>query len=179
MKRIATSFRRAGGRRFAGDQRGVAAIEFAFISTFMLAMLSGAVDLTHSITIQRDLNRVAAEIAQAVAACGIQSTCANDTRDAIQQRMANIAPQLAGAQLGIATFEKKNDRVENIVGTMTYLPADMNTTAMSMLQNGDKGVAVLLSYTHSPIILGLAQDWGFTTKNFRAPVVTLSVRGGA
>jgi hypothetical protein len=59
---------------------------------------------------------------------------------------------------------------------MTYLPADINAQALAMLANGDSGVAVLATYTHKPVILGLADDWGFTTKNFRAFSVNLSSR---
>lgn len=52
----------------------------------------------------------------------------------------------------------------------------MNTDAMARMAEGDRGVAVLATYTHTPIILGLADDWGFTTKNFRSARVVLSSR---
>lgn len=161
------------------DQRGVAAIEFALISTGMFAMLSGAVDVTQAITIQRDLNRFTAEVAQAVAsACKGGASCFAAALENIRARQGNIAPQLGAMQLGIANFERNNDRIENIAGTMTYLPADMNTRAMAIMANGDKGVAVLATYTHRPIILGLADDWGFTTKNFTGKSVVLASRAG-
>lgn len=177
MTRILRLFGPSRPRGLLRDQRGVAAIEFALISTGMFALLSGAVDLTQAITIQRDLNRVTAEVAQAVAsACKGAASCAASAIDAVRTRQANIAPKLGGMQLGMANFDKNNDRVENIIGTMTYLPADMNAEAMAKLANGDKGVAVLATYTHQPIILGLADDWGFTTKNFRSARVVLAYR---
>lgn len=178
MRGITRFFKRKQARRgLLRDQRGVAAIEFALVSTGMFALLSGAVDLSQAITVQRDLNRLTAEIAQSIAAsCKGGSECATTSIIAISQRQANIAPKLATVQLGIASFEKKNDRVEDIVGTMTYLPADLNTKAMAMMTNGDRGVAVLATFTHQPIILGLADDWGFTTKNFRSARVVLSFR---
>ena len=46
MRRIVDLFRRIPRRDIVRDQSGVAAIEFALVSTGMFAMLSGAVDLT-------------------------------------------------------------------------------------------------------------------------------------
>jgi Flp pilus assembly protein TadG len=177
MKRIARLLRISKRRDLVRDQSGLAAVEFALISTAMFAMLSGAVDLTQAITIRRDLNRLTAEIAESIAiSCKGASGCSISAMDAIRARQANIAPKLATVQLGMATFLKKNNRADDIVGTMTYLPTDMNTDAMARMQEGDRGVAVLATYTHTPIILGLADDWGFTTKNFRSARVVLSSR---
>ncbi|CAN7293540.1 hypothetical protein LJR090_002129 [Bosea sp. LjRoot90] len=177
MKLITRLFPRAKQRDLVSDQSGVAAIEFALISTGMFALLSGAVDVTQAITIQRDLNRFTVEVAQAIAAsCKGTSGCAISAMEAVRLRQATIAPKLATMQVGMANFEKRNNRVEDIVGTMTYLPTDMNTTAMATMANGDRGVAVLATYTHQPIILGLADDWGFMTKNFRAARVVLASR---
>lgn len=175
MKRIAKLRGLARRRGLFRDQSGVAAVEFALISTGMFAMLSAAVDMTQMITIHRDLGRLTAEIAQVLAACPSQ-TCRNDAILSINDRRANIAPQLDGVQLGMAHFDRTNDKIDPIRGTMTYLPADINAQALAMLANGDSGVAVQATYTHKPIILGLADDWGFTTKNFRAFSVNLSSR---
>jgi len=163
-------------RRIAGDERGVAAIEFALISTMAFALLSGAVDLIQVITVQRDLNRITAEAAQALAACADGSSCRTDFPLALNDRQVNITPQLSGMQISAASFKRLNNKIDEMVGTMTYLPADMNTIALAMLANGDSGVAVLATYTHKPIILGLAQKWGFTTKDFRAFSVNLRGR---
>lgn len=176
MRRLIRSFglRRCGLGR---DQRGVAAVEFALISTAMFAFLSAAVDLTQAITIQRDLNRFTAEVAQALAsACKGGAGCFATAMETIRERQVNIVPNLSAMQLGIANFDRDNDRIENIIGTMTYLPADMSTQAMSIMANKDKGVGVRVTYTHQPIILGLADDWGFTTKNFTAWSVVLAYR---
>lgn len=177
MKPIARLFRNANQRDLIRDQSGVAAVEFALMSMVMFMMLSGAVDATQAVTIKRDLDRLTAEIAQSIAiACKGASGCSISVMDAIRSRQANIAPQLATVQLGMATFLKKNNRADDIVGTMTYLPTDMNTDAMARMAEGDRGVAVLATYTHAPIILGLADDWGFTTKNFRSARVVISSR---
>jgi Flp pilus assembly protein TadG len=177
MGRIARLFRPSRKRGLYRDQSGVAAIEFALIGMGMFVMLSGAVDVTQAITIQRDLNRFTAEVAQAVAAaCKGAASCAASAMDAVRLRQTNVAPKLGTMQLSMANFDKNNDRVENIIGTMTYLPADMNADAMAKLANGDKGVAVLATYTHQPIILSFASNWGFTTKNFRSARVVLAYR---
>lgn len=175
MNRITKLLRRVRRRDIVRNESGLAAVEFALISTGMFAMLSGAVDLTQTITIHRDLNRLVAEIAQVLAACP-DETCRNVTIQSINERRANVAPKFASMQLGMAHFDRTNGKIDPIRGTMTFLPADMNAQALSMLADKDKGVAVLATYTHQPIILGLADDWGFTTKNFRAFSVNLSNR---
>lgn len=177
MRRLADFFRRGARRGIVRDQSGVAAVEFAFISTGMFALLSGAVDLTYAITIQRDLNRVAAEIAQVLAACPDEA-CLVQAVQSVGPHSGAIVPQMSTIQIGMAYFQKKNNVIDgnSFGGTMTYLPADMNTRALSLLGDLDQGVGVLVSYTHQPIILGLADDWGFTVKNFSASVVTLRRR---
>lgn len=177
MKPIAGLFRNAKRRDFVRDERGVAAVEFALISVVMFAMLSAAVDATQAVTIRRDLNRLTAEIAQVLAAC-LDETCVDNTILSIMGRSANIAPQLGAIQLGMVRFREKNNQIDgnSLGGNMTYLPADMNTRALALLNEGDSGVGVLATYTHQPIILGLARDWGFTTKNFRSSAVTVRRR---
>ncbi|WP_186418699.1 TadE/TadG family type IV pilus assembly protein [Bosea sp. CS1GBMeth4] len=174
MRRLANVFRRGSRRGIVRDQRGVAAVEFALISTAMFAMLSGAVDLTYAITIQRDLNRIAAEIALALASCSDES-CLNQAIQSIGPRRPSIAPALPTIEIGMAYFQEKNNAIDgnSMGGTMTFLPPDMNARALALLGDLDHGVAVRVSYTHRPIILGFADDWGFTVKNFSAWVVTL------
>ncbi|SFB97622.1 hypothetical protein SAMN05428997_103179 [Bosea sp. CRIB-10] len=176
MKLFSSMFRRAKRRNLVSDQSGVAAVEFALIGMGMFTMLSGAVDVTQAITIRRDLNRVTAEVAQVLAACKGAPGCAIPVMDSILARRANIAPKLGTVQIVMAYFTKDNNRVEEIGGYMTYLPTDVNADAMGRLENKDKGVAVVATYTHQPIILGLANDWGFTTKDFRSFKVVLSYR---
>lgn len=178
MRRLARIFRRGSRRGIVRDQSGVAAVEFAFISTAMFAMLSGAVDLTYAITIQRDLNRIAAEIAMALASCPDES-CLTQTIQSIGPRRPSIAPALPTIEIGMAYFQEKNNAIDgnSMGGTMTFLPPDMNARALTLLGDLDHGVAVRVSYTHRPIILGFADDWGFTVKNFSAWVVTLRRHG--
>jgi Flp pilus assembly protein TadG len=177
MKRFAKLFRPSRRRGLLRDQSGVAALEFALLSTGLFVMLSGAVDITQTVSIQRDLNRVASEIAMVLAACPNEA-CVDLTIQSVMDRKVNIAPQLGTIQLGMARFKEKNNQIDgnSMGGTMTYLPTDMNTRALTLLNDGDSGVAVLATFTHRPIILGLADDWGFTTKNFRAAVVTVRLR---
>lgn len=177
MRKVLAGLRRSAGRRgIVRDEGGVAAIEFALVSTMMFLLLSGAVDLIQMITVQRDLNRITAEAAQVLAACPQGSDCRTEFALSLNSRRANITPQLTDAQISAATFMRKNDKIDDMGGTMTYLPADMNTDALAMLANGDSGVAVLATYTHKPIILGFAQKWGFSTRDFRAYSVNLSSR---
>ncbi|MDU0342688.1 TadE/TadG family type IV pilus assembly protein [Bosea rubneri] len=177
MKPVARLFRNAKRRSLVRDERGVAAVEFALISAAMFAMLSAAVDATQAVTIRRDLNRLTAEIAQVLAACP-NEVCVDTTILSIMDRRANIAPQLGTIQLGMVRFNEKNNQIDgnSLGGNMTYLPADMNARALALLNDGDSGVGVLATYTHQPIILRLADDWGFTTMNFRSSAVTVRLR---
>lgn len=175
MKTVQKFLRRGRRRGIAGDERGVAAIEFALISTMMFTLLSGAVDVIQMVTIHRDLNRITAETAQVLVACP-DLTCRAKVAEALYQRTTNITPQLGDVKLSAASFTKNNNNIENMELTITELPADMKTAALNMLENKDTGVAVLATYTHKPIILGFAQSWGFTTKDFRAYSVNLRTR---
>ncbi len=177
MKRVASLFVGKARRDIVRDEQGLAAVEFALVSTAVFAMLSAAVDMTQLITTHRDLSRLTAEIAQVLVACPDES-CLTQTIQSINARKANIAPKLSTIQLGMAYFTEKNNAIDgnSIGGNMTFLPADISAAALTMLNDKDQGVAVLATYTHQPIILGLADDWGFTTKNFRAFAVNLRRR---
>lgn len=165
---------RAKPRAALRDERGVAAVEFAMVSTFLFAAVSGAVDVSNAWTVSRDLHRFTAEAAQTmIHACKGNQTCVTLTSQSLGIRIANILPGLTGVQVGAAGIERVNNVVTATGGTMTHLPADMNADAMATLANGDSGIAVLVSYTHRPIILSFAQQWGFTVKNFRYYTVAL------
>ena len=58
---------RAALRRYRGDTRGVAAIEFAMIVPIMSIMLIGAVELSQAITVDRRVTQVASSTADLVA----------------------------------------------------------------------------------------------------------------
>jgi len=178
MRGLLQRLRQDRRARLAGDERGVAAIEFALISTMMFMLLSGAVDVIQMITVQRDLNRITAEAAQALSGCSQDATCRTRFALSLYERRANIMPTLEDVQISAASFKRANGRIDgnSMEGTMTYLPTDMNNAALAMLADGDSGVAVLATYTHQPIILGFAQRWGLTTKDFRAYTVNLSQR---
>lgn len=62
-------------RRFAGDQRGVAAVEFALILPVMLALYFGAVELGDALTINRKVTHVTSTLSDLVT----QSKVLSDT----------------------------------------------------------------------------------------------------
>lgn len=171
-------------RRFIGttpaaalsDQRGVAAVEFALLGTLMLTLLAGGVDLTNALIVQRDVARLSNEIAQALTGCGGES-CVITNGTAINGRLQNIAPGLDGITVGFTNVQRLNNTIVAQGGNMTYLPADMTTVAKSVLPNEkDWGVATLVTYTHKPILLSFAKDWGFNLANFRSYAITLRVK---
>jgi len=58
---------RAFARRYRGDKRGVAAIEFAMIVPIMFLLFIGAVELSQAITVDRRVTQVAGSVADLVA----------------------------------------------------------------------------------------------------------------
>lgn len=169
---------RSGSRSLLHDERGVAAVEFALISAVLFTFLSGGVDLTRAVIAQRDLNRFTAELAQVLATCKDQG-CVVTTITNVNLRLANTAPGISNLQLGAAEISRRNNAIKTEIGTLTYLEADMTARAMTTLQNDDYGVAVRATSSVQPIILGFAQKWGFTVKNFRSFAIALRHRGGA
>lgn len=65
MRRI-TSFAKGLARRFRGDRRGVAAIEFALVVPLMLVMYLGTMEISAAVSINRKVSRVAATVADLV-----------------------------------------------------------------------------------------------------------------
>jgi Flp pilus assembly protein TadG len=158
------------------DERGVAAVEFALLGTLLLTLLAGGVDLTNALIVQRDVDRLSNEVAQALTGCGGES-CVVSNGSAINARLQNIALGLDGITVGFTNIQRLNNTIVAQGGNMTYLPADMTTVAKSVLPNEkDWGVATLVTYTHKPILLSFAKDWGFNVAEFRSYAVTLRVK---
>ncbi|AMJ58945.1 hypothetical protein AXW83_00300 [Bosea sp. PAMC 26642] len=171
-------------RRFIGtksssvatDESGVAAVEFALLATLLLTLLAGGVDLTNALIVQRDVDRLSNELAQALVGCGDESCVIKNGSD-INARLSNIAPGLDGIAVGFANVQRISDAIVAQGGNMTYLPADMTTLAKSVLPaDKDWGVATLITYTHTPILLSFAKDWGFNLANFRSYNVMLRTK---
>ncbi len=62
------------GRRFAGDRKGVSAVEFALILPLMLALYFGGIELGDALTIKRKVTRVTSSLSDLVT----QSTTISD-----------------------------------------------------------------------------------------------------
>lgn len=65
--RFAAKYISRGARRFLKGERGVAAIEFAFIAPIMIAMLAGTVELSQGLTADRRVSQIASATADLVA----------------------------------------------------------------------------------------------------------------
>ncbi|MGW9329444.1 TadE/TadG family type IV pilus assembly protein [Bosea sp. NPDC055594] len=153
----------------------MAAVEFGLIGTLLFMMLAAAVDLSQAFTIQRDITRFTAEAAL-VLASQTDETLAAVTGQQINAKIANVLPGKTGIEVGSAAITRKNNTILVGVGTMTYLPAEANTSALATLQNEDHGVVVRASYRHEPLILGFAEQFGLRTKTFTAATVALRLR---
>ena len=172
---ISARFRWRSPRRMLRDEQGMAAVEFGLIGTLLFMTLAAAVDLSQAFTIQRDITRFTAEAAL-VLASQTDETLAAVTGQQINAKIANVLPGKTGIEVGSTTIVRKNNTILVGVGTMTYLTAEANASALATLQNEDHGVVVRASYRHEPLILGFAEQFGLRTKTFTAATVALRLR---
>ena len=172
---ISARFRWRSPRRMLRDEQGMAAVEFGLIGTVLFMTLAAAIDLSQAFTIQRDITRFTAEAAL-VLASQTDDTLAAVTGQQINAKIANVLPGKTGIEVGSAAITRKNNTILVGVGTMTYLTAEANASALATLQNEDHGVVVRASYRHEPLILGFAEQFGLRTKTFTAATVALRLR---
>lgn len=159
------------GRRLVADTSGVAALEFAFIAGVLFMLLAGVVDLVDEVTRQREVDRVAVEVAEALGNCPDSDCVRRGVQDLIANRQV-VLGSVPGGVLGTAEITRAAGRITVLQGSMTYLPTDVNREAMAVLADRDVGIAVLLTYDYSPII-GL---FSRGNRTIRAYAVALRVK---
>lgn len=140
-----------GVRRFRDDRSGAAAVEFAILASVLLALAGGAVDLIDRQTRQREVNRISVEVAEALAHCPDSDCVRKGVQDLIEAG-AVVLEATPGAVLGVAEVTEVDGALVVLQGTMTYLPADVQTEARAVLENRDVGVAVLVTYADKPLM---------------------------
>ncbi|WP_029087043.1 TadE/TadG family type IV pilus assembly protein [Brevundimonas aveniformis] len=159
-------------RRFAADTSGAAAIEFTFIAIVLFVLLAGIVDLVDEQTRQREVDRIAVEVAEAMGDCPDSDCVRLGIQDLIRSNGV-VINQVSGAALGVAEITRVNNAIVMLQGTMTYLPTDVKNEALATLANTDIGVAVLITYNFNPPI-GLFPN---SDRQIRAYAVALRAKG--
>jgi len=146
------------------DTSGAAAIEFALLATILIALLAGAVDLIDEQTRRREVDRIAVEVAEAVGQCP-DSDCVRQNVQTLITNRDVILSEIPGGSLGVAEVARVSNALVVLQGSMTYLPDDVRSEAMAVLEPRDVGVAVLLNYRYVPLI-GLISNKARTIRRF-------------
>jgi Flp pilus assembly protein TadG len=153
------------------NESGAAALEFAVIVSVILALLGGAVDLIDEQTRRREVDRIAVEVAEALARCP-DTDCVRKGVQGLIDKSAVVLDEAAGGSMGTAEVARSGDVVVVIQGSMTYLPTDVNDEVKAVLEDQDVGIAVLVNYTYKPLIGLLSPD----TKTIRRFAVALRAK---
>lgn len=167
-----------GVRRLAGDQRGVAAVEFGLVSIIMFMMMAGAFDLSQRILFQRDLKRFTTSVALTLANCPEGGgTCTVAAIRQITDRMQLLLPGVATRELRMVSFLRQNDKIVADAGLTTYLQPGEEISAKALLtKENDRGVLASVKATHDPLFPSFAAKWGMVSNEFDEQTMQLSHR---
>lgn len=142
--------------RFVRCRSATAAIEFAIIVPILLLMIAGVVEVGRLFQVYNATNRVAAQIAIVYADCSDNpvGTCGTEANSYMtSQFISNIVPQLTVSSLSFKVFQVKmsgtTPTIEYAAPTGATLTASQTSAAQATLTNGQVGVIVTATYTHT------------------------------
>lgn len=143
-------------RAFFRSKAGSAAVEFAFVAPILLAMFAGVVEIGRIFQVYNATNRLATQYANVYADCSDSpvGTCGTElTALASTSAIANIVPQLKTSSLSFSIFQVS---MSGTTPTIIYaspsgaaLTAAQTSAAQALLSNGQAGVVVTATYSHS------------------------------
>lgn len=141
-------------RSFRREKRGVAAIEFAMIAPFMIALWLGSLELSQGVSVDRKVSHAASALADLVTQqTSLTGDEMNDIMDATQAIMApfdvgNLSIQIAGVEIDdqgateVQWSESRNAAAPSVGGTYA-IPGPL------LIPNSFLVVANL-TYSHTP-----------------------------
>jgi len=149
----------AGLRRgWLSSKRATAATEFALIAPVLLLFIGGVVEFGRIFEAYSVTNRLATQYAIAYADCSDYpaGTCSTEISNyTAANAIANFAPQLVASQLTLQMFQLS---MSGTTPTIVYayptgatLSAAQTAAAQAAFSNGQSGVLVTATYTHSLI----------------------------
>lgn len=143
-------------QRFRRSAAGSAAVEFAFIAPILLAMFAGVVETGRIFQVYNATNRLATQYANVYADCSDSpaGTCSTELAAlASTSAVSNIVPQLDTSRLSLSIFQVS---MSGTTPTIVYaspsgatLSASQVSAAQALLTNGQPGVVVTATYSHS------------------------------
>jgi Flp pilus assembly protein TadG len=141
---------------FARSGEGTAAVEFAFILPVLLLLFAGVVEIGRLFQVYDATNRLATQYAIVFADCSNVPAGACSTELAAlgsTSAIANIVPQLQTSLLSLNIFQVS---MSGTTPTVVYsfpagatLTAGQTLAAQGVLANGQSGVVVTATYSHS------------------------------
>lgn len=161
-------------QRFAGDERGVSAIEFVLIFPLLVTMLAGTVDIGQALTVSRKMNQVVATLGDMTSQQGTWSTT---DIDAIVAGTATIIEPFSKTDLKIdlAILDVDASLATKVNWARSYNKTALNKNAASpvtiptnIAQSGVQLIAVKATYTlTTPFSKLLKPITGVTTYNYQ------------
>lgn len=130
-------------KNLGAETRGAVTIEFALSSIVLMGFMACATDALILINQQRDVDRMATQIAMSLAACP-DSNCVTSRLTQINERRNHLLTGITAPVLGMAEFNVKGTAYPVSVGNMTYLPTDLLASAKATCGDNDVGIAVAI-----------------------------------
>lgn len=152
--------------RFAGDRRGVSAVEFALLAPIMVALYLGLVEISDGIGADRKVSMIASTIANLTASCTSSNTnsggCPNNQlstteMDNILDASSAIIAPYSAAKLTLRVSCLNIDSDKKVTVKWSYStkgsPLSGSTTLDEALQVPDSQLILAeASYAYTPII---------------------------
>lgn len=173
MKRF-SEMRRGFVRRLARGESGAAALEFGLIAPILVVLAGGVIDLVDEQTRRREVDRISVEIAEALASCPTTDCVRKGVNDIIAGS-AVVLDEAPGGTVGTAEITRSGSTLVVLQGSMTYLPDDVKTEALAVLEDQDVGIAVVVNYTYKPMF-GMISPGNKTVRRFAVGLRAKNVR---
>ncbi|MEA1832242.1 hypothetical protein U8607_09115 [Methylobacterium durans] len=134
-------------------REGSAIVEFALVATTLIYLVAGVIDLVAMSGINREIERASTQLAAAIASCptGGSTSCVTDTMDLYRTRKANVLMRYPAATLSMAQINEVSGAIKVCAGNLTYLDADVQTSALSLLYDRDVGIVVMIQMDYQTI----------------------------
>ena len=168
-------------RGFARAEGGIVAVEFAFIVAILFFLAAGIVDLYMVSSYNRDMQRNSAQLAKVIAGCTGSSsvTYTNCTVGVIQDytnRKSNMMVRTPSVQLQILQINKVNSQIRVCAGTSTALQSDVNAKALTLLDDKDVAIVVIMNYRYVPVFPQISGTlFGLDASNLQAFSIAVQV----